>query len=271
MKNLQMLYGIAAVLVVVLGIVGCNLLGPDVEQPTSPTSSSAELTPVGSAQIANFYVSPGVSDAYGVYIGGTSFVVNVPKPGIFLLTYYTMGGFGLSTYTIDQLRLKGVPADILAKLSLLVGKEFATEAEFLAGLANSIGDEALLTYRPLIVRYAFTRTGGPFYLVAKVKKNSLLYIGLLPGDMVLNAAINEGDLTTLATTTPDAQDFGTVTVLFRPGFIGHWMDYFIVNPSLPPIILISNYAIVISPNVIVLELPGNVSRRTQHFTKPKTH
>jgi len=270
MRRLQKFYVAATVLSIVLGIVGCNLMDSDSNHPTLPSNSSSNLTPVGAGQIANFYVSKGVSDFFGVYIAGTSFVVNVPKPGTFLLTYYTKSGFGLTAESIEYMTEKGVPEDIVQKLTTLVNQQFTTEEEYLAALTSLIGEEQLLLYENIILRYSYTNVGGPYFLVAKVKKNSMMYIGLMPGDLVLNATIDEGDPTALAGTSPDVQDFGDVTVFFRPGFIGSWIDYFIVNPSIPQIVLISNYAIVISEYVIALEQPGGVSVRTQHYTKPKT-
>lgn len=270
MRRLQKFYVATAVLSIVLGIVGCNLLDSDSDHPTLPSSSSSNLTPVGAGQVANFYVGKGVSDFYGVYIAGTSFVVNVPKPGTFLLTYYTKSGFGLTATSIEYMQEKGVPEDVLQKLTTLVNQQFATEEEYLAALTSLIGAEQLLLYEDLILRYSYANVGGPYFLVTKVKKNSLLYIGLMPGDQVLNATIDEGDATALAGTSPDAQDFGDVTVYFRPGFIGSWIDYFVINPSIPQVVLISNYAIVISTNVIALELPQGVTAKTQHYTKPKT-
>lgn len=270
MKKLQMLYGLSAVLIIVLGMVGCSMFDRDAAPPTSPANSSADLTPIGAGQLANFYVSDGVSDFYGVYVAQTSFVVNIPKPGAYLLTYSTKTGFGLSEESLENLELKGVPDDILASLKLLEDQTFTTEAAFLEAISAQIGDESAVMYEDLILRYSYASIGGPYFLAVQVKKNSLLYIGLGDGNELLNAAIDEGDATALAITSPDVQNFGSVVVLFRPGFIGTWMDYFIINPLIAQISLVSNSAIVISVNVIELQIPTKATRRTQKYTKPKT-
>ena len=150
MRKLQKFYAVAAVFVLVLGIVGCNLIDSDTDHPTLPANSSTSLTPMGSAQLGNFYVGQGVSDFYGVYIAGTSFVVNIPKPGTFLLTYYTKSGFGLSASAIDNLEEKGLPEDALKSLTLLVGTEFTTEEAFLDAISAAIGETQMLAYKDTI-------------------------------------------------------------------------------------------------------------------------
>jgi len=269
MKKLQKLYGMAAALVIVLGIVGCNLLDNDVERPTSPTSSFREERPTEAGQIANFYVGAGMTDFYGVYIGKNAFTVNIPKSGMFLLTYYTKAGFRLTSQSLENLRIAGLPEDILAGLTRLEGQDFTTEEAFFTAITLQIGNEQMVKYKALILNYAYTKTGGPFFIVVKVKKNSLLHIGLMPWDEVLHATIDEGDATTLATTTPDAQDFGSLIVLFRPGFIGSWMDYFVVNFSFTQIILVRDGVIMISVNVQELSATGTKAA-TKPKTKPKT-
>lgn len=272
MKKLQKLYGVAAVLIIVLGMVGCNLMDRDVNRPTSPVDSAA-VTPGGAGQLANFYVTAGTSDFYGVYVANTSFLVNIPKPGMFLLTYYTKAGFGISDQTLENLRTKGVPENVLAGLRLLKDQKFATETEFLLAVTKQIGNDQIGTYKDLIWRYAYASIGGPYVIVAQVKKNSVLAIGLMSGDRLMDAAIDEGDATALATTTPDAQNYGSVIVFFRPGFLGHWRDYFVLNPLILQTSLVSNGAIVISVNVIELQIIPttiSVSPHIQHSTKPKT-
>lgn len=110
----------------------------------------------------------------------------------------------------------------------------------------------------------FTKFGGPFYLVTKVKKNSLLFVGLQSGDEVLDVTLNEGDETALASTSPEAQDFGDVVVFYRPGKIGRWSDFIIINPNIATIVLIRGGVIVVSDTVVILTSEG---WRTKKGTK----
>lgn len=254
MKKLQTLFGVAAVLIIVIGIGECKLFAHDVECP-----------PSGAGQLADFSVSAGTTDFYGVYVAKTSFLVNIPQPGTFLLTYYTRSGFGLTGQVLENLRPKGVPENLLVGLRLLVNQKFTTEAEFSDAMARQIGKEETVTYQALISKYAYTKTRGPFFIVVQVKKNSLLHIGLMPGDEVSYATIDEGDATALVVQTPDAQDFGSLMVLFRPEFSGSWLDYFVVNPSFTPIILVQNSVIMMSVEVQELSAAG-----TKPIMKPKT-
>jgi hypothetical protein len=195
------MYGMATLLILILAIVGCNLLEKETAQPTSPTATTAATGTVAAApgQLSNFYVSPGKSDSFGIYMGpGANFIIaNIPRAGVFLLTYYT-------------------------------------------------------------------KTGGPFFLVVNVKYNSSLFIGLWPGDEIWDVKVEEGDATPVATTTPDAQDFGALVVLFRPGFVGMWSDFIVVNPNIMPVFLIQSGAIVVSDNVVTLKSKGSPKTKKSH-------
>ena len=113
------------------------------------------------------------------------------------------------------------------------------------------------------------RTGlGIFYVVFKSTADARLFIGLTPNDNVIEAVIEEGDLTTVATTSPDIQYFGSLTVFYRPGFLGSWSDFIVVNQSVSPIILIQNKVVVESSYVLILTEPGK-TRKTKLTKKTK--
>jgi len=203
MKKLQNFYGVASVMLIVVAVVGCNLLDKESNTPTMP-ESSGQLPVVGlPGQIANFYVSSGITDHFGVYKGDGFFTANVPKKGVFLFTY-------------------------------------------------------------------FTEFGGPFYLVTKVKKNSLLFVGLQLGDEVLDVTLSEGNETALALTSPEAEDFGSVVVLYRPGRIGTWSNFIIINPEIVIIVLIRGGVIIVSDTVVILSPEGWRTKKTKKTRTRRT-
>lgn len=200
MRKWQSFYAVASITLLIVAIVGCGMFDSEKSSPTMPESSGNP--PIGGlpGETPNFWVGSGTTDHLGVHIASGYFLVNVPKKGVFLLTY-------------------------------------------------------------------FTEFGGPFHLVVMVEKNSLLFVGLQPGDEVAAATIQEGDLTTIAPTSPEVQYFGGVTVYYRPGFIGNWGDFIVINQQINVIVLIQNYIVVVSDDVKTLTTTGKLTTKTSKKTK----
>jgi hypothetical protein len=192
----QSFYGVASLVILLVAMLGYNVIAEESRVP--PRLGISGIT----EPLANVWVSPGITDHLGVYVGTGFLVMNVPDPGVYLLTYTT-------------------------------------------------------------------KTGGPFYLVFRVKANVLVFVGLPDDAEIVGAVLEEGDLTDLAETSPEIQDFGLITVFYRPGAIGRWSNFIVINPTIVNIVLVQAGVVIVSDNVIILtELElTNTTKCTTKTTK----
>lgn len=103
----------------------------------------------------------------------------------------------------------------------------------------------------------YTTTLGTFEIVFRATEKALLNIGVQPGDDVLEASLQTGQITETAGQKTTVQTFGPVIVFLRPGSgtdIG-WTDIFVVDTSHATIILIRNGSVTPGPLVIILPKP----------------